>query len=301
MKFSVTVLGCSAALPTFHRFSTAHLLQTDGRFFLIDCGEGTQIQLRRFGLSAMRIHGIFISHLHGDHTFGLPGLLSSMSMNGRTEPLHIFAPAALENVLHHIFTYFCAPDFELVFHALPAAPQEIYEDKTLTVRCFPLKHRIPTWGFRFQEKERPRNILPEMIDFYKIPVKAIPGIKAGEDFVSPEGTVVPNRRLTVPGIPARSYAFCSDTMRSEELVPYVSGVNLLYHEATYASTEKTRAAEVYHSTAADAAETALAAGAGQLLIGHFSAKYKQLDALLQEARAIFPATVLAEDGLTISL
>ncbi|MBQ5996532.1 MAG: ribonuclease Z [Bacteroidales bacterium] len=301
MTFSVTVLGCSAAIPVIQRFSTAHLLQTDGRFFLIDCGEGTQIQLRRYGLSAMRIQCVFISHMHGDHTFGLPGLLSTMGMNGRTEPLHLFGPAPLEGYLQQVYAFFNPPEFEVIFHALPDQPQQIFEDKQLTVSCFPLKHRIKTWGFRFEEKERLRNIRPDMIAYYRIPVRDIPGIKAGNDFVTEDGEIIPNRKLTVPGIPARSYAFCSDTVYNEDMLPYIDGVDLLYHEATYAADQAARAAEVFHCTTVCAARIAVKAHARQLMIGHYSAKYKELEPLLQEARTVFPDTILATDGLTVKL
>ena len=301
MLFSVTILGCSAALPTASRYSTAQLLQTAGRFFLVDCGEGTQIQLRRFGLSALRISHIFISHLHGDHVFGLPGLISTMNMNGRQDPLHLYGPGDLEPMVRQVLHYGNAPLFQLVFHVLPPSHDVIYEDKRMQITSFPLKHRIPTWGFRFQEKERLRNMRPGVQAYYKIPIRQLPLIKAGEDFVCEDGTVIPNQRLTVPGIRPRSYAFCSDTMFSESIVPYIRDVDLLYHEATYAQAEEKRAAEVFHATSAQAARIAGMANARRLVIGHFSAKYKDLKQLLADATAVFPQTVLAYDGLTISL
>lgn len=302
MMFSVTILGSSAAFPTAHRFSTAQVLQTAGRFFLIDCGEGTQIQLRRFGISALRIHSIFISHLHGDHVFGLPGLISTMGMTGRTDTLHLYGPKELEGMLDSQLRFFNPPEFPLCFHVLtPNTSDAIYEDAHLTVCSFPLKHRIPTFGFRFQEKERPRNLKPGMKEFYQIPVRDLPDIKAGKDFITPEGKAIPNDYMTIPGIRSRSYAFCSDTVYTDTLIPYVKEVDVLYHEATYSQVRVDRAREMYHSTAEQAASIAKAAQVEKLVIGHFSAKYKDLDPLLQEAQAVFPNTVLAYDGLTLDI
>lgn len=297
MSFSVTILGSGAALPTSHRFPSAHALRVEDDMFLIDCAEGTQVQLRRFKIKIQQIRSIFISHMHGDHVFGLPGLLSSLSLLERTEPLNLYGPPLLEDWLVAQWKYFTPLGFPLHFHAAPAKePAMIYEDRHLTVTSFPLKHRIPAWGYLFREKERPLNICREAIDFYHIPLRDIPSIKAGADYRTDEGSLVPNRRLTCPAPAPRSYAYCSDTVYLENLPAVVQGVNLLYHEATYARDGMARAKETFHSTAEDAAKIAKAAGADKLVIGHFSSRYRDIDILLQEARNIFENTEAAEDG-----
>jgi len=297
MIFSVTILGSGAAVPTSQRYPTAQALQVDERCYLIDCAEGTQIQLRRFKVKLQKIRVIFISHLHGDHVFGLPGLLSSFSMLERTEPLDIFGPPYMENWLSEHLKYFTPPGFPLYFHTLTAKePELIYEDKQLTVTCFPLEHRIPTWGYLFVEKEKLLNIRKEMIDFYRIPVRNIPGIKAGADFYTEAGKLIPNAQLTHPPAKLRSYAYCSDTVYIEDLSRMIRNVDLLYHEATFGNDEKSRSKETFHSTAEDAAHVALAANAGKLVIGHFSSRYKDITPLLEEAQNIFPNTIAAKDG-----
>mgnify|MGYP002406108263 FL=1 len=276
--------------------------------------------------------------MHGDHVLGLPGLIATMSMTSRTEPLHLYGPAELQLYLETHARYFTPPGFPLICHPLgsplgstiagstPAgdthsgsthqespdcglsakatenpATTLIYQDNTLEVLSFPLSHRIPAWGFLFRERERPRHIRKDMIPFWQIPVAAIPAIKAGADFTTPEGTVIPNRDLTLPPHPPRSYAFCSDTTYIPGLAQTLRGVNLLYHESTFATAEQTRAEETFHSTAAQAACIARDAMAGQLLIGHFSARYRNTAPLLEEARTIFPDTIAAEDGMTLSI
>ena len=297
MTFSVTILGSGAAVPTSQRFPTAQTLKVDEQIYLIDCAEGTQMQLRRYKIKLQQVRNVFISHLHGDHVFGLPGLLSSMSMLERTEPLDIFAPPYMEEWLSGQFKYFTPLGFPLQFHTLSAKkPELIHEDKRLTVICFPLKHRIPTWGFLFREKDKLLNIRKDMIDFYRIPLRDIPGIKAGADFETEDGKLIPNAHLTHPPVKQRSYAYCSDTVYFDDLSRMVKDVDVLYHEATYGNDEKQRSKETYHSTAEDAARVALAANAGKLIIGHFSSRYKDIKPLLEEARSIFPNTEAAEDG-----
>ena len=298
MIFSVIILGSSAALPTSQRYPTAQALQVDEQVFLIDCAEGAQMQLRRYKIKLRQIRAVFISHLHGDHVFGLPGLLSSLSLLDRTEPLDVFGPPYLEEWIAGYMKYFTPPVFPLQFHTLTAdEPEIIYEDKRMTVACFPLKHRIPTWGYLFREKGKPLNIRKDMIDFYHIPIRDIRAIKAGADYRTEEGKLIPNRQLTHPPVPPRSYAFCSDTFYFDKLPQMVKGVDLLYHEATYGNDGKSRAGETFHSTAEDAARVALAAQAGKLVIGHFSARYKNIQPLLEEARSIFANTEAAEDGI----
>jgi ribonuclease Z len=303
MSFTVTILGSSSALPTSNRNLTAHVLNVDERFFLIDCGEGTQLQLRKFKAKLGRLNHIFISHLHGDHVFGLPGLISTFNLLGRTQPLHIYAHPDLEKILQQFLGHFFVKfEFEIIYHPLNAWRfEQIYEDSKITVSSFPLKHRVPTCGFIFREKEKLKNIQKDAIAYYQIPVCEILHIKKGDDFITNEGLVIPNEKLTHEGHPAKSYAFCSDTAYLENIIPYITNVNLLYHEATYAENDSARANETLHSTSADAALIALKANAKKLIIGHFSARYKDILPLLEQARKIFPDTEAAEEGKEIVL
>lgn len=298
MTFSLFILGSSSALPTSNRFPTAHVLNVQERFFLIDCGEGTQMQLRRMHFKLGRLNHIFISHLHGDHVFGLFGLLSSLGLMGREQDLHLYGPPQLEEViLQHLKMFDIHLPYKVIFYPLQCEKSgRIYEDKVLTVRHFPLSHRIPACGYFFTEKERIRNFRPGVIEKYRIPIIKRKGIQQGDDLVTEEGKVVPNEQLTLPGPLPRSYAFCSDTQYDRSILPFVRGVDLLYHEATFANADVDRARETKHSTARQAALIAREAGVKKLVIGHFSARYKDLNLLLEEAREIFPATFLAEDG-----
>jgi ribonuclease Z len=297
MIFSVTFLGSGAAAPTSQRNPTAQALQVDECISLIDCAEGTQMQLRRYKIRFQQIKAIFISHLHGDHVFGLPGLLSSLSLLDHTEPIDIFGPPFMNDWLTGQLKYFTPLGFPLQIHTLAAKePERIYENKRMTVTCFPLKHRVPTWGYLFREKEKLLNIRKDMIDFYHIPLRDIPGIKAGADYKTEGGKLISNTQLTHPPIKLRSYAYCSDTVYMDNLSQAVQGVDLLYHEATYGNDGKARSKETFHSTAEDAARVALAANAGKLVIGHFSARYKDITPLVNEARCIFPNTEAAKDG-----
>jgi ribonuclease Z len=303
MSFSVTILGSSSALPTSNRYLTAHLLNVNERFFLIDCGEGTQFQLRRYKAKFSRLDHIFITHLHGDHVFGLPGLISTFNLLGRKNALHIYSHPHLEKILHQFLSNFYADlDFPVVYHTLNLASSElVFEDDKLEVLSFPLKHRIPTCGFVFREKPRMRNIRKDMIDYYKIPIREIPNVKRGEDFITEEGIVIPNGRLTFESETPKSYAFCSDTAYSTDILPYIREVDLLYHEATFSDADRDRAIETFHSTASDAARIALQANPKKLIIGHFSARYKDITQLGEEARKIFINTDTAEDGMVITL
>ena len=297
MSFVINILGSGAAAPKSDRYPTAQALQVNECIYLIDCAEGAQMQLRRYRLKFQQTKAIFISHLHGDHVFGLPGLLSSLSMLDRTEPLDIFGPPYLDEWFSGHLKYFTPLGFQLNFHILNAAePKIIYEDKWITVSCFPLKHRITTYGYLFRETPKLLNIRKDMIEFYRIPLRDIPAIKAGADYITEDGKTVPNAHLTHPSVKPPSYAFCTDTVYMEKLSQIVKDVDLLYHEATYGKAENSRAKETFHSTAEDAAKTALAANAGKLIIGHFSARYKDVKPLLEEARIIFPNTEAVEDG-----
>lgn len=299
----LTVLGSSSALPTSQRFPSAHVLNAHERLFLIDCGEGTQMQLRKCRIKIGKINHIFISHLHGDHVFGLYGLLSSFNLMGRQYPLNLYAPENyLPMLLSHLKDFDINLGFEIQFTPLRGKdPVRILDDKYLTVTAFPLKHRVESFGFLFREKSSDRNIIKDCITKYGIPVSSIPSIKKGEDFITEDGTVIPNEELTSePGKPV-SYAYCSDTAYFSRLAEFVKGVTLLYHEATFDRSLSELAQTVLHSTTSDAATTARDAEAGTLMIGHFSSRYDDISALVEEAREIFPSTIPAIDGRTYDL
>ena len=302
-QMHLTVLGCNSALPTIRNFQTSQLLNLREKQFMIDCGEGAQIRLRQLKLKTTRLNHIFISHLHGDHCFGLIGIISSLGLLGRTADLVIHAYPDLEKLLQPQIDYYCAEiGYKVLFEPLnPRQHTLLYEDRTVKVFSIPLKHRVPTCGFLFEEKERERHIIREMMDFYHIPIKEIARIKQGVDFVTPEGELITNERLTISPAPAKRYAYCSDTAYSEKIIPWIEGVDLLYHEATFSQADIARAKETCHSSARQAAEIAKAAGVKQLLIGHFSARYDYPQLLLDEAQAVFPNTILAFDGLQIDV
>ena len=302
-KFEVNILGCGSALPTTRHFPSSQVVNIREKLFMIDCGAGAQLQLRRSKLKFTRLNHIFISHLHGDHCFGLMGLISTFSLLGRTATLHIHAHKALEELLAPQLEFFCkGMSYEVAFHAIdPAKAEVIYDDRSVSVSTIPLKHRIPTCGFLFQEKPTPNHIIRDMIDFYRIPVFELNRIKNGEDYITPEGVVVPNHRLTTPSAAPRSYAYCSDTVCMHEIVPQIKGVTLLFHESTFAQCDEARAKETFHTTAIQAAQIAVEAEAKQLAIGHFSARYENEGILLKEAQSLFPNTLLAKENLRITL
>lgn len=270
---------------------------------MIDCGEGTQIQLRKTRINFTRIQAVFISHLHGDHCFGLIGMISTFGMLGRTAPLHIYAPAPLQGILNEAIELFCnGLEFSIVFHAVDTTVhQTIYEDKSVVVESVPLNHRIPCCGFLFREKPGLPHIRRDMIDYYGIPLSQINNIKNGAGWTTPDGEEISSKQLTTPADKPRSYAYCSDTRYMPSLHKTVEGVDLLYHESTYDSSCEDRARLYYHSTAKQAATVARDAHAGKLLLGHFSARYDNEDGILQEARAIFPNSYLAKEGLNINV
>jgi len=301
MTFSVTVLGSSSALPTSSRYPTAHLLNAYERFFLIDCGEGTQIQLRKYKARFSKINHAFISHLHGDHYFGLFGFLSSLSLLGRTNDFHIYAHKELEKMLNFQFKYYQF-GFNIVFHPLPEKEVKIiYEDKQITITTFPLKHGIASNGFLFKEKLKEKNIRKELIDYYKLSIKDIVKIKQGDSFVDEDGNIISNERLTHSPFKQRSYAFCSDTAFEPSIVPIIKGADILYHESTFVDDMKQRAKETYHSTAKEAAEIAKMAGVKQLILGHFSARYKELDIFEKEASEVFKNVSNVIEGQSYSV
>ena len=302
-KFEVNILGCGSALPTTRHFSSSQVVNIREKLFMVDCGEGAQLQLRRSKLKFTRLNHIFISHLHGDHCFGLLGLISTFGLLGRTAALHIYAHEELQKLLAPHLEFFCkGMTYDVVFHAIdPTKAAIIYDDRSVSVSTIPLKHRIPTCGFLFQEKKTPNHIIRDMVDFYQIPVFELNRIKSGEDYVTPDGVVVPNSRLTTPSAPARSYAYCSDTICLRNILPQIKGVDLLFHEGTFAQCDAARAKETFHTTAQQAAEIARDAEAKQLVIGHFSARYEDESVLLKEAQAVFPNTLLAKENLRITI
>ncbi|WP_455260408.1 ribonuclease Z [Prevotella jejuni] len=301
--FKVHILGCGSALPTLQHNASSQIVELREKLFMIDCGEGTQIQLRRSRIHFSKIIAVFISHLHGDHCFGLPGMISTFGMTGRTAPLHIYAPAAFEPILDQTLSFFCQGlEFKVVFHAVDTTQNKVvYEDRSLTVETIPLQHRIDCCGYLFREKPILPHIRRDMIDFYKIPISQLNNIKAGADWVTPEGEVIANSRLTTPAEPARSYAYCSDTRYIKTLHELVKGVSTLYHESTYSAEDAERARLYWHSTSQDAARVARDASVGKLLLGHFSARYNNESQLLEEAKEIFPNSYLTREGATFDI
>lgn len=296
--FSIKILGSSSALPTSTRSLSAHVLNAHGRFFLIDCGEATQIQLRKYRVPMTKISNVFISHLHGDHFFGLLGFISTLNLMDKKGELTIHAHADLEGMINPFLQYFDDKlSYTIHFNKIqPNKQQIIYEDKAITVETIPLKHRIPTCGFLFKEKEKPRTILKEMLDFYKVPIKKIQSIKEGSDFETESGELIPNEKLTKNPPKSRSFAYCSDTKFHEKIIPIIKGVDILYHESTFESKDVKLAIKTKHSTSDQAAMIAKQAEVGKLLIGHFSTRYKNTDTLLKEAKSVFENTVAVEDG-----
>lgn len=300
---SVHILGCGSALPTTKHNPSAQALTLRGKVYLVDCGEGTQLQIRRQGLHFGRIHTIFISHLHGDHCFGLPGLLSTLSMLGRTGELHIHGPDGLtEYIDSHRKSFLAECSYEIITHEHDYRKSEvIHEDPSLCVRSLPLSHRIPTMGFLFEERCAARHLDKPAVDFYQVPRCCYPAILLGESYTAQDGSIIPNNRLTKPGRVPRRYAYCSDTEYFPNLIEQVRGVDLLYHEATFGEDLRARLATTAHSTAREAATIALKAEVKRLLIGHYSSRYTDVTPLLDEARSVFPNTTAAQEGLIIHL
>lgn len=303
MSFKVTILGSSGAVPAYGRMPSAQFIEVQNRYFLIDCGEGAQMQLARYNLYLHRIDHIFISHLHGDHYLGLMGLLFTLHLNRRATDLHLYSHKGLDEIILTQLKYSSsALNFKIIFHTLtPHAKEIIFEDDAITVETIPLSHKIVCSGFLIREKNKPRridkNVLPAGLSF-----RQIQALKAGEDVADEEGKVLyKNEMLTNPPRKSRSYAYCSDTQYFEPLVEHLSKVDLLYHEATFTVEDKEKATETMHSTASQAALIAQKAKVGKLLIGHFSARYKELDGLLHEARRNFTNTVLAVEGETFHI
>jgi len=302
-KFEINILGCGAALPTPRRLSSSQIVNIREKLFMLDCAEGAQMALRRSRLSFSHLQAIFLTHLHGDHVFGLMGLLSTFGLLGRIQDLHIYGPQDLQRVFQPQIDYFCADSpYQIILHEVDSkTPQIIYEDRSVVISTLPLKHRIPCCGYLFREKPTPRHIRRDVIDFYQIPISQINNIKAGLDWTTEDGTFIPNDRLTTPPAPVRSYAYCTDTAYRPQLAEMLKGVTCIYHEGTFTQEHEVLAKKTFHSTAAQAAQIALDAQACRLIIGHFSSRYKSEDVLLHEAQQIFPNTILAEDGMKVVL
>lgn len=303
LTFSVTILGSSSALPTLTRFPTSQVVNLNDKFYLIDCGEGTQIQLRKFGLKAGKINHIFISHLHGDHIYGLPGLISSMALGGKKGELHIYSHSELKGMMDPLMNFMSeTDDFKILYHPLNFRSRAvIFEDSKITVESFPLKHRIPCCGFVFREKQAELHLRGDQVNYLNIPIRNRVAIKGGADYLTPEGRVIPNSELTFPPDPVRSYAFCTDTLPRKQIIPVIKDVDLLYHEATFCDDLNDLALKTFHTTAKQAAMIAVEAGAKKLIIGHFSSRYKNERVLVDEARTVFPNTFAANDGARFEL
>ena len=303
MSFKLTILGCNSAIPTTERKPTAQLLNVSERFFLIDCGEGTQLQLRKYKFKMHSIQHIFISHLHGDHYFGLIGLISTMHLLGREKELHIYAPPELKDIIYmQLGASNTELRYPLFFHSFGfESSQVLLENSSITVSTIPLNHSIPCCGFLFKEAQQDRRMRREKLEEYNIPNYSVPKIKAGGDFVMEDGTIIPHLELTRSAQKARSFAFCSDTSYHKPIIDQISGVDILYHEATFLNDLKERALQTKHSTAKEAGTIALKANVGKLIIGHYSQRYHDLDPLLEEAQAVFEKSFLAIEGETHEL
>lgn len=297
--FTVSILGNGSAVPTAFQNPSSQLVKYKGTRFLVDCGEGTQMQFIKYGFSYRNLSHIFISHLHGDHFLGLAGLISTFQLFGRKTPLHIYGYEPLEAIIRQQFLISDTHlQFDLIFHKLEGE-QLLYDGLNISVYCFPLKHSVPTWGFRFQEKENAEKRLDkDFVSHYRPKFDQMRKIKQGADYISPEGEVFKNKDITVDGPPNRSYAYCSDTLYDETIISHIKGVNLLYHEATFDTATKAKATDKMHTTAAQAATIAKKAGVEKLMIGHFSARFTNLTHLREEACEIFPETLISEQGKT---
>ena len=303
MKFEITILGCGSATPTLVRNPTSQVVNIMERYMMIDCAEGTQLQLRKYQVAFQKIDHIFISHLHGDHYLGLVGLISSFHLFGRNKTLHIYGPADLEQIIFDQLkaskTFLC---YEIAFHSLASNSSElIFEDSILEVHTIPLKHRIYCNGFLFKEKKKERRLSKDLITEYNIPVEMMPKLKKGEDPIGTGWGDLKNQDLTLPAHKSRSYAFCSDTSYSESIVPLIQNVDVLYHESTFLNDMKDRAKSTFHSTAKQAASIAKMANVSLLLLGHYSARYTASSEFEKEAKEVFTNVKGVKDGDVISI
>lgn len=295
---SVTILGNNSAVPAFNRHPTSQVVTHDGVNFLVDCGEGTQIQMIKYKVRRGKISHIFISHLHGDHYFGLVGLINTFSLLSHTQELHVFAPAPLQQIIEmQLKVADNTLSYPLHFHTLTQAGVLVDNDK-IKISCFRTNHRIECYGFLFEEKEGKRKLQIEKIRKLEIPISFYSSLQNGLDYITPKGKVIPNDSVTAAPERGKKYAFCADTKYDESLIPHLFGVDMIYHETTYLDNLRDKATERFHSTTKQAAEIAKRAMVKELLIGHFSSKYNTLEAFLEEAKEVFPATQLAIEGVT---
>ncbi|HKO77878.1 MAG TPA: ribonuclease Z [Flavobacterium sp.] len=294
----LTILGCYAATPRTFTNPTSQVLEIKNRLFLIDCGEGTQVQLRKNKLKFSKINHVFISHLHGDHFFGLIGLISTFALLGRTTDLHIYGPKGIKEIIDlQLKLSNSWTNYQLFFHELESKGSEIvYEDNKVIVKTIPLKHRVYTNGFLFQEKIGERRLDLNTVHDYEIDKCYYQNIKNGKDITLEDGRIIANNKLTFDPIPALSYAFCSDTKYTEDIIPLIENVTVLYHESTFLQSEETLAQKTLHSTAKEAAKIALKANVKQLILGHYSTRYDSIDLFKKEAETIFKEVLLADDG-----
>ncbi len=297
MTFDVFILGSNSAIPAYGRHPTSQVVNHNEKLFLIDCGEGTQMQMSHYKIKRSKINHIFISHLHGDHYYGLIGLITSYHLMQRVEPLHLFCPKGLSEIIELNFKYSDTRlKFELLFHEIDCESSNIiFENEQLSITTIPMQHRISCCGFLFKEKKHERKIISQKLAEYKIPVSEIPSIKKGNDLVL-NGNTIKNAEITTGAEPSRSYAYCADTLYNEKILPIINGVDLLYHEATFMDESEERASLTFHSTTTQAATMAKKAMVNKLLIGHFSAKYPELELMAEEAKKVFPETQLAIEG-----
>lgn len=301
-NFQVNILGCGSATPSTRHMPACQVIDFRDRLFMIDCGEGAQLQMMKQRLKFSRLTHIFISHLHGDHFLGLPGLLSTLALHekGGSLTIHTFAEGA--RILREIMAVFCREtSFEIQYNIITPTRAVIFEDHALTVETFPLYHRVPCVGFKFTEKPKARHLRGDMIKFFNVPVSQLEDIRHGADFVTVDGTVIANERLTTAADPSVSYAYCSDTMYNPAVADDVRGVDVLYHEATYADDFAEKAAPRGHSTAREAARIAKAAGVGTLILGHYSKAYDSDEPFVREASEEFPNVIAAKEGMKIDL
>lgn len=301
--FEVQLLGCGAALPAFNRFPSSQVLNIHEELFLIDCGEGTQFQLTKYNVRRSRIRHIFISHLHGDHVFGLPGLITSYNLTDRKEPLNIYGPMGIEEMILHVLSFSSSSlNFELVFHSIANFKGDVlFENDKLRVKSLPLNHKIPTSGFLFEEKRIKNKLNLQRIQELGIPMEQWKRIEAGEDILTEGIHRVNNQELILESEPLRKYAYCSDTRYQESLVPYLTNVDVLYHETTYLDDLKIKASENGHSTALQAAMIASQCKAKKLLTGHYSSRYENLEAIEAECKMVFDNVILGREGMVVKV
>ncbi len=294
--FAVTILGCNSAIPAHGRNPSSQIIQLQDNSFLIDCGEGTQMQLSKFKIKVSKISHIFISHLHGDHYFGLIGLLSSMSLMNRTQDMHIFGPALLKDI---ILLQCKASDtdfsFQIYFHEL-GENGLIAETNKMMISSFKVDHQIDCWGFLFKEKKNPRSIIAEKVKSYEIPSSFYEQLQKGEDYQTKKGTIIANAEVTNENEKPRTYAYCADTIYNESIIPIIKEVDLLYHETTYLKDQEDKASARFHSTTVQAGQIAKKAEVKRLIIGHYSSKYESIDSFLKETKEIFENTELGIEG-----